>query len=175
MVVTQELEDIISNPTVKNSIINNSDIVCLLDQTKFRDNYDQIADLLSLNEVEQKKIFTINKLPNKEGRNRFNEVYIKRGSEGQVYGVEVSPYEYFTFTTERIEKDALSFYQKIYGNYQQALETFISDMKLSKVGQGQWVRLVFNTFKDAAPELMQTLIDEKPNSLYQYVMSNKKV
>lgn len=175
MVVTQELEDIISNPTVKNSIINNSDIVCLLDQTKFRDNYEQIADLLSLNDVEQKKIFTINKLPNKEGRNRFNEVYIKRGSEGQVYGVEVSPYEYFTFTTERIEKDALSFYQKIYGNYQQALETFISDMKLSKVGQGQWVRLVFNTFKDAAPELMQTLIDEKPNSLYQYVMSNKKV
>ena len=174
MVVTQELEDIISNPTVKNSIINNSDIVCLLDQTKFRDNYEQIADLLSLSEVEQKKIFTINKLPNKDGRSRFNEVYIKRGGEGQVYGVEVSPYEYFTFTTERIEKDALSFYQRIYGNYQQALETFIADMRQSKVGQGEWVRMVFNTFKEAAPNLIEQLTAEKPESLYEYVKPSKK-
>jgi hypothetical protein len=102
-----------------------------------------------LNEVEQKKIFTINKLPNKDGRSRFNEVYIKRGSEGQVYGVEVSPYEYFTFTTERIEKDAMSFYQMVYGDYRKSLETFIADMRLSKIGQGEWVRLVFENLKES--------------------------
>lgn len=174
MVVTQELEDIIGNATVKNSIINNSDIVCLLDQTKFRDNYDEIADLLSLNEVEQKKIFTINKLPNKDGRSRFNEVYIKRGAEGQVYGVEVSPFEYFTFTTERIEKDALSYYQKIYGDYQTALEIFISDMKESKIGQGEWVRLVFNTFKKTERQAFEELKTQKPTSLYPYIKSQTK-
>ena len=54
MVVTQELEDIISNPVVKNSIISNSDIICLLDQSKFIDKYQEIANLLSLTEVNQK-------------------------------------------------------------------------------------------------------------------------
>ena len=78
MVVTQELEDIISNPVVKNSIISNSDIICLLDQSKFIDKYQEIANLLSLTEVNQKQIFTINQLPNKENRNRFNEVFIKK-------------------------------------------------------------------------------------------------
>ncbi len=140
MVVTQELEDIISNPVVKNSIINNSDIICLLDQSKFKDNYDDIANLLSLSEVEKKKIFTINNLNNREGRNRFNEVYIKRGQKGQVYGVEVSAHEYFTFTTERIEKDTVAYYQSIYGNFQEALNCFITDMKKSNLKQGEWVR-----------------------------------
>src|SRR5690606_16645562 len=55
IVVTQELGDIIGNTIVKDSIVNNSDTICLLDQTKFKDNYDQIANLLSINEVERKK------------------------------------------------------------------------------------------------------------------------
>lgn len=142
MVVTQELDDIISNPVVKNSIINNSDIICLLDQTKFKDNFTDIANLLSLSEVEQKKIFTINQLQNKENRNRFNEVYIKRGSFGSVYGVEVSLHEYFTFTTERIEKDTVSYYQAIYEDFQIALDNFILDLKSSKLKPGEWVRQV---------------------------------
>ena len=90
IVVTQELEDIISNDIVKNSIINNSDTTILLDQSKFIDSYQQVAELLNLSQVEQKKIFTINKLDNKSNRGRFKEVYFKRGDRGQVYGIEVS-------------------------------------------------------------------------------------
>lgn len=142
MVVTQELEDIISNPVVKKSIINNSDIICLLDQSKFKDKYQEIANLLSLSEVQQKQIFTINQLNNKENRNRFNEVFIKRGNFGNVFGVEVSLHEYFTFTTERIEKDAIGYYQMIYGDFKAALDNFISDLKSSKLKQGDWVRQV---------------------------------
>lgn len=174
MVVTQELEDIISNATVKNSILNNSDIVCLLDQTKFRDNYEQIANLLSLNDVEQRKIFTINKLQNKDDRAQFNEVYIKRGAEGAVYGVEVSLYEYFTFTTERIEKDALSFYQKIYGDYKKSLETFISDMRLAKVSKGDWVRLVFNALKNVSSEQAESLAKNYPDTLFPFISETSK-
>ncbi|MDO5608726.1 MAG: DnaJ domain-containing protein, partial [Capnocytophaga sp.] len=70
VVVTQELDDIIGNAVVKDSIINNSDTFILLDQTKFKDNFDRIAALLSLNKVEQNKIFTINNLDNKFGRGR---------------------------------------------------------------------------------------------------------
>jgi len=131
IVVTQEIEDIISSPTVKNSIIANSDTVCLLDQSKFRDDYGKIATLLSLNEAEQKKIFTINQLPNKAGRARFKEVYIKRGSEGEVYGVEVSLRQYLTFSTEKPEKLALEYYVSRYGNYPSALDAFILDFEHS--------------------------------------------
>jgi conjugation system TraG family ATPase len=127
VVVTQELDDIIGNPVVKNSIINNSDTICLLDQTKFKDNFSEIANLLSLNEVEQKKIFTINNLDNREGRGRFKEVYIKRGATGEVYGVEVSLHEYLTFTTERKEKDAIGLYLQKFQTYREALDTFVQD------------------------------------------------
>ena len=65
--VTQELGDIIGNTVVKDSIISNSDTFILLDQTKFKDNFEAIASILSLNKVEQNKIFTINNLNNKEG------------------------------------------------------------------------------------------------------------
>ena len=174
MVVTQELEDIIGNAVVKNSIINNSDIVCLLDQTKFRDNYQEIADLLSLNETEQKKIFTINKLNNREGRARFNEVYIKRGSEGRVYGVEVSKHEYFTFTTERIEKDALSYYQAVYKDYKLALDTFIDDMTAAKMKQSEWIRAVARVFKDVPKSELHSLSKKYPNSLKDYILYNYK-
>jgi hypothetical protein len=142
MVVTQELEDVIKSEIVKNSIINNSDIICLLNQAKFKNNYDEIAQLLSLSDVERNKIFTINNLSNKENRNRFNEVYIRRGGEGQVYGVEVSLHEYFTFTTERIEKDTVGYYLTIYKDYRTALDCFIDDLKKSGLKQGEWVRHV---------------------------------
>src|SRR5690606_14458358 len=52
IVVTQELGDIIGNTVVKDSIVNNSDTVILLDQTKFKENYKEIASLLSINEHE---------------------------------------------------------------------------------------------------------------------------
>jgi conjugation system TraG family ATPase len=143
VVVTQELDDIIGNEIVKNSIVNNSDTICLLDQTKFKDNYKEIAALLSLNDIEQKKIFTINNLPNKEGRGRFKEVYIKRGSTGEVYGVEVSLHEYLTFTTERKEKEAIQFYIEQHGgDYRIGLDNFVTDFHKSGKKLSEFVHSV---------------------------------
>ena len=143
IVVTQELDDIIGNEIVKNSIVNNSDTICLLDQTKFKDNFKEVAALLSLNDIEQKKIFTINNLPNKEGRGRFKEVYIKRGSTGEVYGVEVSLYEYLTFTTERKEKEALERYVQQYdGDYRKGLDMFVLDFQKSGKKLSEFVHSV---------------------------------
>ncbi|VTP91408.1 conjugal transfer ATPase TrbE [Sphingobacterium daejeonense] len=101
IVVTQELGDILGNPIVKDSILANSDTICLLDQSKFQENYDAIAKLLSITDTERRKIFTINQLENKDGRGRFKEVYIRRGTTGEVYGVEVSIFQYLTYTTEK--------------------------------------------------------------------------
>ncbi|MCK5210356.1 MAG: TraG family conjugative transposon ATPase, partial [Cyclobacteriaceae bacterium] len=130
-VVTQELDDIVNNPIVKDSIINNSDTIALLDQTKFKDNYDQIAKLLSVNEVEKRKIFTINSMDNKDGRDRFKEVYIKRGNRGEVYGVEVSLFEYLTYTTERTEKEAVNYYINRFKDFETGLKAFVEDLENS--------------------------------------------
>ncbi|MFI5160480.1 MAG: TraG family conjugative transposon ATPase [Sphingobacteriales bacterium] len=131
IVVTQELGDIIGNAVVKDSIINNSDTICLLDQTKFKDNYNEIAALLSINEVERKKIFTINQLDNQENRGRFKEVYIRRGAIGEVYGVEVSLEQYLTYTTEKPEKSAVESYTDRFGSYATGLDAFVQDLKQS--------------------------------------------
>ncbi|MDT3401276.1 TraG family conjugative transposon ATPase [Mucilaginibacter terrae] len=131
IVVTQELGDIIGNAVVKDSIINNSDTICLLDQTKFKDNYQEIAALLSINETERRKIFTINQLDNTEGRGRFKEVYIRRGAVGEVYGVEVSLAQYLSYTTEKPEKRAVESYTSRYGSYPEGLDAFIADLRSS--------------------------------------------
>ena len=176
MVVTQELEDIISNPVVKQSIINNSDIICLLDQSKFKDKYTEIANLLSLTEVDKRQIFTINQLDNKEGRNRFNEVFIKRGNFGNVFGVEVSTHEYFTFTTERIEKDSVAFYQQIYGDFKTALDNFINDMMKSQLKKGDWVlhvnKVLGRFLSEESPEDFRSTLGKK--DLYQFILENYK-
>jgi conjugation system TraG family ATPase len=147
IVVTQELDDIIGNPVVKKSIIANSDTVCLLDQSKFRDNFEQIARLLSLSEVEQSKIFTINRLENRENRDRFKEVYIKRGATGEVYGVEVPLQEYLTYTTERREKEALEVYRRCFSGFTEALDAMVRDYQSSGLDWMTFIRRIHDTDK----------------------------
>jgi hypothetical protein len=98
--------------------------------------------LLSLSEIEKNKIFTINKLDNKEGRVRFKEVYIRRGAVGEVYGVEVPIEEYLTYTTEFTEKEAVAIYLEQYLHYEKALDAFVMDMKTSKLSLPQFVALI---------------------------------
>lgn len=145
--VTQELGDIIGNPIVKDSIISNSDTVILLDQSKFKDNYTEIAALLSINETERRKIFSINQLDNTEGRGRFKEVYIRRGSTGEVYGVEVALQQYLCYTTEKPEKSAVEVYVKQFGSYPNGLDAFISDFEQSKLSLGEFISRVNNAGK----------------------------
>ena len=161
IVVTQELDDIIGNKIVKESIISNSDCLCLLDQSKFRDNYNEIAKLLSLNEVEQRKIFTINKLDNKQGRGRFKEVYIKRGATGEVYGVEVSLEEYLTYTTERAEKEAVQLYIREYKNYQVAIKAFVRDYQKSRLGLSEFVERIAQGSKGNGDWEKRKAVDQK--------------
>lgn len=127
--VTQELGDIIGNAVVKDSIINNSDTICLLDQTKFKDNYNEIAALLTINDTERRKIFTINQLDNKDNRGRFKEFYMGRGGIGEVYGAEVSLHQYLTYTTEKPEKSAVESYTSRFGSYTDGLDAFVRDFK----------------------------------------------
>ena len=127
---------------VKDSIISNSDSIILLEQTKFKDNFDKIASLLSLNAIEQAKIFTINQMENKKGRSQFKEFYIKRGATGEVYGNEVSLFQYLAFTTEKPEKNAISIYKDVYKSYEEAIKRFIEDMLYTGLSLPKFTQLV---------------------------------
>lgn len=133
-VVTQEIQDIIGSEIVKEAIINNSDVVMLLDQSKFKERFDTIQAILGLTDVDCKKIFTINRLENKEGRSFFREVFIRRGTTSGVYGVE-EPHEcYMTYTTERAEKEALKLYKKeLRCSHQKAIEAYCRDWDASGI------------------------------------------
>lgn len=135
-VVTQEIQDIIGSPIVKEAIINNSDVVMLLDQSKFRERFGEIKAILGLTDVDCKKIFTVNRLENKEGRSFFREVFIRRGSTSGVYGVE-EPHEcYMTYTTERAEKEALKLYKhELKCRHQEAIERYCRDWDASGIGK----------------------------------------
>ena len=135
-VVTQEIQDIIGSEIVKEAIINNSDVVMLLDQSKFKERFDTIKVILGLTDVDCKKIFTINRLENKEGRSFFREVFIRRGTTSGVYGVE-EPHEcYMTYTTERAEKEALKLYKReLQCSHQKAIEAYCRDWDASGIGK----------------------------------------
>ena len=133
-VVTQEIQDIIGSPVVKEAIINNSDVVMLLDQSKFKERFNNIKAILGLTDVDCKKIFTINRLENKAGRSFFREVFIRRGTTSGVFGVEEPRECYMTYTTERAEKEALKLYKKeLHCSHQEAIETYCKDWNLSGI------------------------------------------
>lgn len=103
VVVTQEVDDIISSPVVKEAIINNSDCKILLDQRKYMNKFEHIQKLLGLTEKEKGQILSINQA-NHPGR-FYREVWIGLGgTHSAVYATEVSEEEYLVFTTEESEK-----------------------------------------------------------------------
>lgn len=103
IVVTQEVDDIISSPVVKESIINNADCKILLDQRKYLNKFDAIQQLLGLSDKEKDQILSIN-LSNDPSR-KYKEVWIGLGGvQSAVYATEVSMSEYLCYTTEESEK-----------------------------------------------------------------------
>ena len=135
-VVTQELNDVIDSPIVKEAIINNSDVKILLDQSKFKDRYEDISAILGLTDVQRQQIFTVNALPPKEGIPYHKEVWISRGQYSDVYSVEVPPEWYWAFTTERVEKEALKVYERVFNDdIEQAIAHIEADRKAMKISR----------------------------------------
>jgi len=122
IVVTQEVDDIISSPVVKESIINNSDCKILLDQRKYMNKFDSIQALLGLSEKEKAQVLSIN-MSNDTSR-KYKEVWIGLGGvQSAVYATEVSGEEYFTYTTEETEKvEVMRLAEKLDGNLELAIK-----------------------------------------------------
>lgn len=103
VVVTQEVDDIISSPIVKESIVNNSDCKILLDQRKYLNKFSQIQSLLGLTDKEKAQILSVNM--SNDPRRKYKEVWFGLGGvQSTVYATEVSLEEYMCYTTEESEK-----------------------------------------------------------------------
>lgn len=132
VVVTQEVDDIISSPVVKETIINNSDCKILLDQQKYQNKFDQIQNLLGLTDKERSQILSIN-LANAANR-LYKEVWIGLGgTQSAVYATEVSAEEYLCYTTEETEKLELTrLTEKLGGNIELAIKQLAESKRQEK-------------------------------------------
>ena len=106
VVVTQDPDDILRSPVVRESIINNSDCKILLDQRKYMNKFDAIQDALGLTNKEKEQILSINQ--NNDPNRLYKEVWFGLGGMvSAVYATEVSLEEYYAYTTEATEKVAV--------------------------------------------------------------------
>ena len=132
IVVTQEIDDIISSEIVKESIISNSDCKILLDQRKYMNKFDTIQDLLGLSDKEKAQVLSIN-LSNNPKR-KYKEVWIGlAGKQSAVYATEVSLEEYYTYTTEESEKlELFQLTQQLNGDIEAAIKQLAAQKRNSK-------------------------------------------
>lgn len=129
IVVTQEVEDIISSPVVKQAIINNSDCKILLDQSKYQNKFEQIQELLGLTEKEKALVLSVNKANDPD--KKYKEVFISLGGMlSKVYRTEVSLEEYLAYTTEETEKLKVQSYTKMFGgDIQKGIAALAADLR----------------------------------------------
>lgn len=132
VVVTQEVDDIISSSIVKESIINNSDCKILLDQRKYMNKFDSIQAMLGLTDKEKAQILSIN-MDNDPSR-LYKEVWIGLGGvQSAVYATEVSVEEYLCYTTEEVEKlEVMRLAENLDGNIELAIRQLAENKRSSK-------------------------------------------
>ncbi|MFP3596885.1 TraG family conjugative transposon ATPase [Chryseobacterium sp. SIMBA_029] len=122
IVVTQEVDDIIHSPIVRESIINNSDCKILLDQRKYMNKFDEIQAMLGLTDKEKAQVLSINM--NNDSSRFYKEVWIGLGgTHSAVYATEVSAEEYLAYTTEETEKfEVMQLAKELEGNVELAIK-----------------------------------------------------
>lgn len=149
IVVTQEVEDIVSSPVVKQAIINNSDCKILLDQSKYQNKFGVIQELLGLTEKEKAQILSMNRA--NDPKRKYKEVFISLGGQhSKVYRTEVSLAEYLAYTTEESEKIKVQEYARRYGGIRQGIAMLVQDLTRNHDTLGRSGENNRNPYKDSS-------------------------
>ncbi len=99
-VITQELDDLVSSPVIKDAIINNADIKILMDMRKFMHKFDKLQETLGLSEKGKTLLLSVNK--------DQREIFVDIGGQVmKVYRNELCAEEYLAYTTEGRERVAV--------------------------------------------------------------------
>jgi conjugation system TraG family ATPase len=128
IVVSQDVDDIISSPLIKDAIINNSDCKILLDQSKYINKFDRIQELLGLTDKEKAMVLSLNRA--NDPTKRYKEVFISLGNTySRVFRVEVSLEEYLTYTTQEKEKVQVQAFAKRYGSMRKGIAVLAQQIR----------------------------------------------
>lgn len=125
IVITQELDDLVSSPVIKDAIINNADIKILMDMRKFVNKFDKLQEVLGLSEKAKSILLSVNK----DNREIFVDL---GGQETKVYRNELSPHEYFAYTTDGKERVKVLQYAEQYGSMEDGIKKMVEEMKTNK-------------------------------------------
>jgi type IV secretory pathway VirB4 component len=124
-VISQELDDLISSPIIKEAIINNADIKILMDMRKFLNKFDKLQETLGLSDKGKTILLSVNK------DNR--EIFIDIGGQiMKVYKNELCPEEYFAYTTEGREKVKVLEYAEKFGGVEQGIAALVRELRDTK-------------------------------------------
>jgi conjugation system TraG family ATPase len=122
IVVTQEIEDILSSPIIRDAIINNADTKILLDMRKFANKFDTISQVLGLSDFQKQQILSVNN--NLPARRKLKECFIGLGTYSRVFAVEVSQQEYHCYTSEEKEKEHIKQQLQYYDSFIDFLQNY---------------------------------------------------
>lgn len=127
--ISQELDDLVSSPIIKSSILDNSDTRILLDQRRYANKFDDVQSLLGLTDREVGQIMSINQ--SNDPARKYKEVWIGLGGvQSAVYGVEVSAAEYAVYTTQQREQmELFTLTDKLGGNIELAIKQLVENKK----------------------------------------------
>lgn len=128
IVVTQEVDDIISSPIIKEAILNNADCKILLDMRKFQNKFDALQATLGMTDKGKALVLSLNRA--NDPARKYREIYIDLGGmEMKVYGFEPSPEEYYAYTTEEKEKIKVLEYAAKYGSIRKGIQMLVQDLR----------------------------------------------
>ncbi|TDX00504.1 TraG family conjugative transposon ATPase [Dinghuibacter silviterrae] len=130
--VTQEVDDLVSSPVIKEAIINNADVKIFLDLKKFQNKFEPLQATMGMTEKGRDLVLSINRA-NEPGRN-YREVYIELGNQDmKVYRYEPSRFEYYAFTTEQPEKVKVRQSTEKHGDMRKGIAALVEDEKNGKI------------------------------------------
>lgn len=127
IVITQEVDDLLSSPITRQTIVNNTDCRILLDQHKFQNRFHEIADLLSLTEHDKSLVLSLNKA--NDSSRKYKEVFISLGNTSMVYANEVSLEEHLLYSTEATEKERVRQYARQHGSLEAGITALAAEIR----------------------------------------------
>ena len=124
VVVTQELSDITSSSIIKDTIVENSAVKILLDQSKFISRFDELGSALALDGGDKALVLSLNRYPSPYGgRDAFFSLGNRRSF---VWRVEVSPEEMVAFSSGKKDRERLQgMLRSCGGSYRKAIERIL--------------------------------------------------
>lgn len=162
--VTQNPDDILESEFAKKTIVNNADTKLILDLLKFENNLKEIMGMLNFTEHQASQVLSLN--PGDELKSsikrKYKEVYVSYLKYSNVYAFEVSPNEYFTYTTEELEKNTVHEIAAMNDcSTAHAIERIIDQYQgdYKKAYQNEVLSLKSNPLVDTLEKLVETGMD----------------